>query len=119
MDWFFSHRLPLALAIKEQGWDLAVLAKGAGGDPRLKEYGFEGVNLMVEPGKLNPISALKTYKQIKDIIRSRDPDIVQSISVKNAFYTGLAVRRVGHKKRFIRLLGLGFYFLDMQLRQEF
>ena len=40
IDWFWSHRLPLALGAKKNGWDVHVAVHGASKDPRFAAHGF-------------------------------------------------------------------------------
>ena len=54
IDFFFSHRLPVALEAQKRGWQIKVVAAGASEDKRFAEYGFEGIDLPAVEGKLNP-----------------------------------------------------------------
>ena len=51
MDWFWSHRLPLAAGAQEAGWDVTVAASGASSDKKLASRGFHAADLPNPEGK--------------------------------------------------------------------
>lgn len=111
MDWFWSHRLPLAQGAKAQGYDVYVAAAGAGGDKELQRAGFTGLEL--PRGNIFKImTALHRH-----ITRNR-PDIVHAITLKYAFISGLVAQR--HKNLCLvhTLAGLGYLFSGDGLRPK-
>ena len=50
-DWYFlSHRLPLALVCKENGYEVYVACKDTGKIDEIKSYGFHCFNLKLNRG---------------------------------------------------------------------
>ncbi len=102
VDWFWSHRLPLAKAAKEQGWDVHVAVHGARRDPRFAAHGFT-------PHEL-PASPLGTMYGIHKVIGEVKPALLHAITLKYAFLAGLALLLHPHTKRVFTIAGLGYLF---------
>lgn len=110
MDWFWSHRLPLAQEAQKQGWHVCVCAHSAGGDARLAEHSFEGIELASSQGS-SPATVLKLIAALRGIIDDRKPDIVHAITLKYAFIAGLAAIGISPKTKMVHTLaGLGYLF---------
>ncbi len=102
IDWFWSHRLPLAKAAKEQGWDVHVAVHGSARDPRFSAHGFT-------PHEIgnSPIGVIfGTHKVVRDV----KPDIVHVITLKYVFLAGLALLFHPKVKRVFTIAGLGYLF---------
>lgn len=101
MDWFWSHRLPLALAAKERGYHVFVAAFGAASDQRLATYGFTGVEL--------PQGVTKIIPAIRTHLKTHHIDLMHAVTIKSAFMAGLAAR--GTNVKIIHTIaGLGYLF---------
>ncbi len=107
MDWFWSHRLPLAAGARKAGWQVSVACEGAGGDEKLAAHGFEGVEL---PPAQNALSLLKAIFAIRQILQEHKPDLVHAITLKYAFMLGLAARMSGKTRLVYTIAGLGYLF---------
>lgn len=103
MDWFWSHRLDLARAARDAGWDVMVAGEGAGGDPALAENGFEGLEWRGGP-------PWRRIAGLRAILKREKPDCVHAITLKTAFMTGLAERGLNLPRCIFTLAGLGYLF---------
>lgn len=112
IDWFWSHRLPLALAAKESGWDVHLAVAGAGNDHRLNLYGFTGLDLPVSTKGSSLLTAIKVVLAIRTLIKRHKPNLIHAITLKYAFLTGLAVRWCGNENQRVvfTIAGLGYLF---------
>lgn len=110
MAWFWSHRLPLAKDILSQGAELHLATNGAATDPAIAALGIKGHDLPAHTGSLNPLGqvqlAFKIFKTLQDV----KPDIVHAITVRHAFYTGLAARVAKTPRAVFTIAGLGALF---------
>lgn len=104
MDWFWSHRLPLAKGAQDAGWDVSVCATGAEADEKLEKNGFHGINLGASPFKI--------LADIFRIIREEDPDLIHVITLKYAFLAGLVSRFYPKVKIVHTIAGLGYLFIS-------
>ncbi|HOO82362.1 MAG TPA: glycosyltransferase family 4 protein [Alphaproteobacteria bacterium] len=103
IDWFWSHRLPLAKGAQVKGWDVSVAVTGADSDPDLAPQHFTGHELPASgPAKI--IWAI--YK----IIKREHPAIIHAITLKYAFFAGLAARLYKDVRVVHTLAGLGYLF---------
>ncbi|MDB2682827.1 glycosyltransferase family 4 protein [Alphaproteobacteria bacterium] len=105
IDWFWSHRLPLALAAKQAGYDVHVAVHGASWDPRFEKNGFTGHELP-QSGVVSAIHALRK------IIKKEKPTIVHAITLKTAFITGLAGKFMRDVRFVHTIAGLGYLFSE-------
>lgn len=102
VDWFWSHRLPLAKAAQDAGYDVHVAVHGAS-DPRFAQHGFTSHELPEFP----PAVSWRLCK----LVRRLKPDLMHAITLKYSFLAGLATR---HKpmRRIFTIAGLGYLFAD-------
>lgn len=108
---FISHRLTIALAAREQGYDVRI-ATGPG----------EQVNAIIDHGfyhHLLPLSRsgqrfwaeMKTFMEIKRLFKSLKPDIVHLVTIKPVIYGSIAGRLEKVPSVVAAVSGLGTVFL--------
>lgn len=102
MDWFWSHRLPLAAGAQQAGYNVLVAATGAAGDAELKRRGFQGFDL--------PASPFKIIAAIHCLLRREQPAVMHAITIKYALFAGLAARLHPRLKVVLTIAGLGYLF---------
>lgn len=110
LDWFWSHRLPLAKGALAKGWDVDVAVTNATGDSKLKEEGFTGLELPPSDKGFMPLTVLKTIWAIHKLIKAERPDVMHAITIKYAFIAGLAARFHRCVRVVFTLAGLGYLF---------
>ncbi len=109
MDWFWSHRLPLAIGAKDNGWNVLVAARGANQDSKLAKNGFTGIELPASSKGFMPLAVLKTILAIRQIIKTEKPDLLHAITLKYCFFSGLAA--LGTDTKIVHTIaGLGYLF---------
>lgn len=110
IDWFWSHRLPLVKAILEKGWSLTLATAGASRDQGVKDLGIQTLDLPDHINAYNPFLHISIIGTIKKAIEQTQPDIVHAITIRHAFYAGLAARLIGYKPLVLTVAGLGSLF---------
>ena len=111
VDWFFiSHRLPIALAAKKEGYAVHI----ACGITDKQEY-LENLGLVVHPlnlsrGSTGIVQEFKSFIAIKKKLKSINPDIVHFVTIKPVLYGGIASRIIGIKNKVFAISGLGYVF---------
>ena len=110
IDWFWSHRLPLARGAQEDGWDVSVAVPGASADENLADEGFKGIDLPAPDQGFGPLGVIKTIFALRRIIRRDSPDLIHAITLKYAFITGLATLGLANVKLVHTIAGLGYLF---------
>lgn len=117
IDWFWSHRLPLARGAQKAGWDVSVAVPHATQDPNLGKEGFIGLDLPAPDQGFAPVAVLKTIVALRKMIKDQKPDLVHAITLKYAFITGLAA--LGLKTRLVHTIaGLGYLFSGEGLKPK-
>ncbi len=110
MDWFWSHRLPLALGAQEAGYKVSVACTGAEQDKKLASFGFRGFALPDTSGRPAPLAVCSVILALRKILKSQKPDALHAITIKYAFFAGLASLGLGLPKIAHTIAGLGYLF---------
>jgi glycosyltransferase involved in cell wall biosynthesis len=100
IDWFWSHRLPLAQAAQKQGYEVHVAVPEA--DEKLTQHGFTGHDM--QAGLIRSIITLRR------LIKQEKPRIIHAITIKYAFIAGLATLFIPDIKIVHTIAGLGYLF---------
>jgi len=108
MAWFWSHRLPLAQAIIHRGWKLDIAAAGAAEDARLRDFDIGGRDI---PDATDLFSHIRIIRALGRGIVESNPDIIHALTLRHAFYTGIALRLTGRQiPAVFTIAGLGSLF---------
>lgn len=90
-DWYFiSHRLPLAEAARDKGYDVVVVTRLSDGKARLEQAGLRTVDFDVDRRSLNPFATIGSIVAFARILRRERPTIVHNVALKPAFIGGVA-----------------------------
>lgn len=110
-DWYFcSHRLPLAVAAKREGFDVAVVTRVRRHRAEIEAAGLRLIPLDLQRRGAHPWHELKTVRQLVRIYRAERPDIVHHVALKPVLYGSLAASLTKVPARVNALAGLGFVF---------
>ncbi len=111
---FVSHRLPLALAAQEAGYDVHV-ATADDDAASLSRIRAEGLTLhpipLVQHGR-RPTAELRTLIALVLLYRRLRPDILHHVTIKPLIYGGIAARLTGRRAVIAAMSGLGREFRD-------
>jgi glycosyltransferase involved in cell wall biosynthesis len=112
-DWFFiSHRLALAVAAKEEGYTVVVVAYDTGKADLIREKGIKFIHAEVVRKGLNPLKELTIARALYRIYKAERPDIVHHITLKMIISGSLVSRFAGVKSIVNAVTGLGHFFID-------
>jgi glycosyltransferase involved in cell wall biosynthesis len=116
-DWYFvSHRLELAIAAREAGYDVAVATRVDQHGERITAAGLKLCPVSFNRGGLNPLEELRTLAEIARIYRREKPDIVHHVALKPVIYGSLVAKWHGVGGIVNALGGLGFVFSSTAAR---
>lgn len=108
---FVSHRLPIALAARKEGYDVHV-ATGPGEQVRtITGYGFDHHLLSLNRSGQQLAAEIKSFVEIKRLFKYLKPDIVHLVTIKPVIYGCLAARLVRVPAVVAAVSGLGTVFL--------
>ncbi|MET4419032.1 glycosyltransferase family 4 protein [Bradyrhizobium sp. RT3a] len=111
-DWYFvSHRMPIARAARDAGYDVLVATRISGSAALIENEGFTCISLkrMRRSGK-NPISELGSILELVNVYRQYRPSIVHHVALKPVVYGSIAARFAGIAAIVNNVAGLGFVF---------
>jgi hypothetical protein len=118
LDWFWSHRLPLAHAIQAKGWTLHLATARAPQDPEITQKNIIPHDIPAHGHSLNPLSHIKIVWGIAQVIRRVKPDILHAITLRHAVYAGLAARLSPCCPVVFTIAGLGTLFTHDDVRSR-
>jgi glycosyltransferase involved in cell wall biosynthesis len=90
-DWYFwSHRLPMARAAQQAGFDVAVATRVAAHGPRIEAAGFRVIPLRWRREEIGLWASLGSIAEIYRLYRRERPFMVHHVAHKAAILGGIA-----------------------------
>lgn len=112
VDWFFiSHRLPIALAAIEEGYEVHLTCLITDKLKILEEHGIIVHPLSLSRSGVSIFHELKTIKSLCSIINNVEPDITHCITIKPVLYGNVIARFLKVPARVSSISGLGYVFI--------
>ncbi len=119
-DWFFlSHRLPLARAAKEEGYEVIVVTRVDQGGPDILGEGFTLIPVEFSRSHGKPIRDFLTLLAIIKIYFQQKPDLVHHVALKPVIYGTIASMLSRVPVTINALTGLGFVFSSTNKKAYF
>ena len=111
-DWYFlSHRLPMARAARDAGFEVHVATNVADGAAAIAREGFILHPVRFARGRLSPVATLATVAGLRQVHRELGPELVHHVALQATILGSLAAlgRRAA---RVNALTGLGYSFIS-------
>jgi glycosyltransferase involved in cell wall biosynthesis len=109
-EFFASHRLPIAHAAQERGYEVHVATPEDPYVPDLKGHDLIWHELKLEGKSLNPLQELRTMVHLIQLYREVAPDFVHHIAFKGVLYGSIAARIARVPRVVNAFTGLGHLF---------
>ena len=113
-DWYFcSHRLPLARAAKQAGYEIIVVTQAGNHADIIRNEGFKFISVIFPRSMKRPWQDIRTLYSIFKIYRQEHPDVVHHVALKPVLYGSLIAIFTMRKSSCLiinALTGLGFVF---------
>ena len=110
-DWFFlSHRQAIAVATKDAGWDVTIVACDTGRFEDIRALGLKAIDLPIDATGMNLKEELKTFRFLWTLYKKEKPDVVHHVGLKTILWGGLAAKLTGIKGVVSAVSGLGVMF---------
>lgn len=117
VDWFFiSHRLPIALAAIESGFEVHIACGITDRKAELEAIGIVVHSLSISRSGTSLLKEIKVIKEMNAVVKQVSPDVVHLVTIKGAVYGGLVTRFKNIKVRVVSISGLGFVFIDIGIK---
>ena len=116
-DWYFwSHRLSIARAARDAGFEVLVATRVVQYKERIEKEGFKLIPINLERKSKNVFKEVFSVLEIVKIYRQEKPDIVHHVAVKPILYGSLAARVAGAPAVVNAIAGLGLIFVSRGLK---
>ncbi|TXF13339.1 glycosyltransferase family 4 protein [Pelomicrobium methylotrophicum] len=110
-DWYFvSHRMALAVAAKDAGFDVTVITRCGAKCEAIRAAGIEVVPFSMERRGLNPLGLAREVIRLARLYRRLQPDIVHHVALRPVVVGGLAARLAGVTRVVSAIAGMGYAF---------
>jgi glycosyltransferase involved in cell wall biosynthesis len=111
-DWYFlSHRLPVARAARDAGYEVVVATRVGQGREAIEAEGFRVAPLDWRRGSINPLRELGAVAAIWRLYRREKPDIAHHVAMKPVLEGSLAAWLAGVPGVVNALAGFGYLFI--------
>lgn len=115
-DWYFlSHRLPMARAARDAGFEVHVATRIVDGRSAIEAEKFTLHPLTWRRGTINPLTFINAILEVRRTYQSVKPDLVHMVALWPAIVGSLAALGLP-MKRLSALTGLGFAFTSNALK---
>jgi glycosyltransferase involved in cell wall biosynthesis len=116
-DWYFwSHRLDLARAAREAGYDVIVATRVTDHGERIRGEGFQLEPLEMVRRSRNPFREVIAVAELVRLYRRVKPDVVHHVAMKPILYGSLAAWLTRVPSVINAFAGLGYAFMDERNR---
>ena len=110
VDFFISHRWPIAVSAKEAGYRVEIATAPGKGCEWIRSEGFKVHPVAFRRKSVNPLQELTVILELWQLYKSIQPDIVHHITIKPILYGGIAARWLRLPAVIHAVTGLGFVF---------
>lgn len=107
---FLSHRKPIAIAAKEMGYDVTVVAGSTGLEAEIRLLGLKYIQLPVNATSMNIREEIQTFKFLINLYKEEKPDIIHHVGLKIILWGTVAASILGKKNVVNAVSGTGFLF---------
>ncbi|MGE3978716.1 MAG: glycosyltransferase family 4 protein [Nitrospira sp.] len=112
-DWYFwSHRVDLARAAREAGYDVIVATRVTDHGERIRGEGFQLEPLEMVRRSRNPFREVLAVAELVQLYRRVRPDVVHHVAMKPILYGSLAAWCTRVPAVINAFAGLGYAFMD-------
>ena len=113
VDWFFlSHRLPIALAAKQYGYEVSIITKNTGYRDVIESNGLKFIEIPFERSGINPFFEFNCILQLARLYKKEKPDLIHHVTLKASLLGCIAAKLVKHKNVVNAISGFGYNFTD-------
>ena len=112
-DWyFFSHRLHIARALKEDGFEVILLARVHQHKGIIENQGIRVISIDIKRESRNLFQEIKTIIKVAGVYKKEKPHLAHHVAAKPILYGSIAARVANVPLYVNAFAGLGFVFLQ-------
>lgn len=106
-----SHRLPVALAARDAGYEVHVASMGGPAVAQIEALGLAHHVLPLSRTSMRPWTEARSLWAIWRLFRRLRPGLVHAVTLKSVLYGGIAARLAGVPAYVAAISGLGYVFI--------
>jgi glycosyltransferase involved in cell wall biosynthesis len=110
-EFFLSHRLPIALAAREAGYEVHVATADGDAVREIRRLGLVHHTVAIARSGQNPLAELSSIISLYRLFQTLKPDLMHLITIKPVLYGGIAARLAGISAVVAAVSGLGTVFV--------
>ena len=119
-DWYFwSHRLNLARAARDNGFEVIIVTRVHKHGKVIRDEGFRLLPITLRRRSRNPFREVATIIKLVHLYRHEGPHIVHHVAMKPILYGSLAARIAQVPAVVNAFAGLGYTFISSNRRAKF
>ena len=112
-DFFFlSHRLPIALEARRQGWDVTVVVPDTGRAAEIRAHGLHVIDFPLSRSGTNPWREARSLAFLRRTYTALRPTVVHHVTSKPVVYGSLAATGLRGTAVVNAVTGLGYTFIQ-------
>ena len=112
LQWFWTHRLPLAQHARAHGWTVEVASPPSAYAPRVVAAGFPVHAVLRARHDNSPLGQLRNVAALIALYRDLRPTIVHHVTLKPVLFGSIAARVARVPAVVNAIAGLGFIFMS-------
>jgi glycosyltransferase involved in cell wall biosynthesis len=118
-DWAFTrHRLPMARAAREAGFDVHVITRIVDRRSEIEREGFTAHHLDWQRGTLSPLANVRSVAKVRTLLKQIQPDVLHNVALKPSVLGSLAAEGMGGLPVVNSINGLGSAFIGKSLKGQ-
>jgi len=113
LRFFLSHRLPIALAARDAGYEVHIASRSGTIDEveQLNQELLQFHSISFHRSSMGLWQELETLRELRRLYKEIQPDIVHHVTIKPVLYGTLVARWVGGIQILNAISGLGYFFI--------
>jgi glycosyltransferase involved in cell wall biosynthesis len=109
---FLSHRLPIALAARDAGYEVHVATPDSPAAVTIQKHRLQFHTISLHRSNVRPWKEIRTIDSLIRLYRDLQPDLVHHVTIKPVLYGGLAARLTKVPAVVHAIPGLGHVFMN-------
>ncbi len=116
-DWFlYNYSLSLFKFMQAKGHEICLFSPNGPYSEFLIKENFTWQEFPLSRKGMNPFTELRSIRQFQKVLSNNPPDILHNFTLKSVLYGSLAARKFKHIKTVNTITGMGFLFINNDIR---
>lgn len=119
-DWaFYRHRLPMARAARDAGYEVHVIARIVERRTEIEREGFVAHHIDWRRSRISLDATLQSVREIRGLLRAIEPTVLHNVALKPAVVGSMAAQGLAGVGVVSSINGLGSAFLGTSVKGRF